>query len=106
MTTIVNLTQHVINVRRKDGETVSFTPSGMVARVAATATEVGSVEGIALRKTVFGAVENLPEPEADTILIVSALVRGAVPERTDVVSPGVLLRGEDGQPTGCDGFAC
>ncbi len=105
MTTIVNLTPHSINAKGANGTLREFEPSGEVARVATSPTVAGEVEGIALHRVEFGEVIGLPEPAADTIFIVSALVRGAVPHRTDVVSPGSLLRDEAGQPVGCDGFA-
>lgn len=44
------------------------------------------------------------EPQYPETYLVSAMVRLAVPERTDVFSPGELLRGADGQPTGCRGL--
>lgn len=102
---IVNLTPHIINAVRNDGEMTAFAPSGLVARVATSTEHMGEMEGIALHRTTFGEVIDLPDPEADTIYVVSALVRGAVPHRKDVVSPGALLRDENGQPIGCDGFA-
>lgn len=55
--------------------------------------------------TVMGAVDGLPEPQPDTLLIVSALVRLAVPHRTDVVSSGSLVRDESGRPVGCLGLS-
>lgn len=103
--TIVNLTPHTINAVRKDGSVRAIAPSGAVARCASTAVEVGEVEGIALYRTTFGEVIGLPAPEAGTVYIVSALVRAAVPTRADVLSPGELLRGPDGQPVGCKGLA-
>lgn len=45
----------------------------------------------------------LPEPEAGTVLIASAMVADAV-RRPDVMSPGELVRNEAGQPIGCKGL--
>ena len=97
----VNLTPHVINV--VDGP--AFPPSGAVARVKSTTEVAGTVDGVALYRVAFGAVEGLPAEVPGTILIVSALVRGAVPARRDVASPGELVRGADGNPVGCRGLA-
>lgn len=49
-------------------------------------------------------LEELPAEEAGVALVVSALVRLAVPHRRDVFSPGELVRGTDGQPVGCRGL--
>jgi len=110
MAKLVNLTPHVINVAVIDGDGAMMTvpPSGDVARVASQATDAGHVkvdgEAISLSRTAFGDVQGLPAPEAGTIYVVSALVRGAVPHRRDVASPGDLIRGADGQPIGCRGL--
>jgi hypothetical protein len=100
-TKIINLTPHTVN------ETVTgeqFPPSGTVARVAATMTPQGDLNGIPLFTRQFGVVECLPEPVAGVIYIVSAIVADACPDRRDLVSPGELVRNADGQPTGCRGF--
>lgn len=39
----------------------------------------------------YGEVYGLPDPEEGTIYIVSAMVRSAVPHRTDVYSPASSL---------------
>lgn len=94
---MVNLTPHDINV--VVGETTITIPkSGTVARVTSTQTEVGNINGIPVVKTVFGTVEGLPEPEIDTIYIVSSLVLAQL-ERVDVVAPdtGPTALRENGQ---------
>lgn len=81
-------------------------PSGQVARVSANTTELGRVNGIPCYAVTYGKVEGLPEPLEDTIFVVSALVRTAVPNRRDVASPGELVRDpETKQPVGCRGLA-
>lgn len=108
---IINLTPHKIVVVGEDGTVLAeIAPSGSVARVATSRTEIGSIDGgdgvtIPIYSTAFGAVEGLPAPEAGTIFVVSALVAGAAKGREDVVSPGELVRGADGQPIGCRGFS-
>lgn len=96
-TQTINLTPHTINI--VDGP--SFAPSGTVARCSTTETAVGEVDGVALVSTTFGEVVDLPAPVEGTLLIVSALVRTAVPNRSDVASPGSLVRNDAGQPIGC-----
>lgn len=93
----VNLTPHPITL--VNGPTIA--PSGSVARCSSTSTEVGTHEGVTLVRTVFGAVTGLPEPTSGTVFIVSALVRTALPGRTDLASPGDLVRDEAGNVVGC-----
>jgi hypothetical protein len=92
----VNLTPHEINPIGGD----SIAPSGDVARVSTRNIEV--LPGFFAQET--GEVQGLPGAQEGVLFIVSAMVRLAVPERGDVVSPGELVRNEQGQPVGCRGF--
>jgi hypothetical protein len=51
-------------------------------------------------------VVGLPEPSPDTLLIVSGMVKSAATGRTDLVSPGDLVRDAAGVVLGCKGFFC
>ena len=90
---VVNLTPHSI-VIRNEGE-IEIQPSGEVARVAMETHETSRIpvrqegEFFAVRTflEVPGPVENLPEPQAGTIFIVSRMVLAAVAHRTDVFAP-------------------
>jgi hypothetical protein len=94
---LVNLTPHAIVVF--EGPTIP--PSGQVARCSTEASPAGEHAGAMLSRVSFGAVEGLPEPEAGVLFIVSGLVRSAVPERSDVASPGDLVRDTSGAVVGC-----
>ena len=99
----VNLCQHAIDIVAGDAiRTVP--PSGSVARVSSTSSIVGEVEGLPIHRTVFGAVDGVPDPREGVLFIVSALVRAACPGRADVASPGELVRDDAGQPIGCRGL--
>ncbi len=105
MPKFINLTTHIVN------ETISgkaFPPSGKVARVSETPVEIYKIEndsiGIPVFTTTYGVVEDLPNPEENTIFIVSGQVRTQVKHRKDVLSPGDLVRNDAGQPIGCKGF--
>jgi hypothetical protein len=98
---LVNLTQHTIN------EVVTgqaFEPSGQIARVTVEYTVASSIGDIPLYTATYGDIEGLPDPVDGVTYIVSGMVKAAVPERGDVVSPGNLVRDENGKPIGCDGF--
>jgi hypothetical protein len=61
----------------------------------------GVAGAIPLVSVSYGKVEGLPEGVPGTLFVVSALVRAAVPDRTDVASPGDLVRDEKGAVIGC-----
>lgn len=101
---LVNLTPHALHVHDLNGNVTTFPPSGTVARCAATTTQVGEANGFPLFSTTFGEVVGLPDEQEGVMLVVSALVRQAVPHRKDVASPGELVRDEAGNPVGCKGL--
>jgi hypothetical protein len=107
MNTIINLTPHALTLVSPCGETTTIAPSGDIARISSTP---GVELGLALPCQSFsaptwGEVEGLPEPQADTIYIVSALVAGRLSGRPDVFSPGTgpkdgAVRDEGGRIVG------
>jgi hypothetical protein len=103
--TIVNCTPHTITVIRKDGSSLVITPSGNVPRCSTTSSEVMDLDGIAVVRSVFGYIVDLPEPKDGTWLVVSRIVLNAAPARLDLLAPGELVRGADGQPIGCKGLS-
>lgn len=105
MPNIVNLTPYALNIYDEKRLLVATLPPERVpARVTVNREQTGRVLGIPLYQTVYGKVENLPETVPNTIYVVSFMVSNAVPERLDVLSPGELLRDENGQPIGCIGL--
>ena len=105
---ITNLTPHTITFISANNSMQKYelAPSGVVARVAAHTENIGSITtddgfNIPLTTTVFGQVENLPEPEKDTIYVVSSLVAGRVPDRKDVFIPNESIRDDKGRIIGC-----
>jgi len=117
---LMNLTPHKVRVLDGDErEILTILPSGPVARVSVTRQQMGviplsddaakvmaNLRGAVIPVFVgtYGEVTDLPASEPGTIYIVSAMVRQAMPHRRDVMSPGELVRGEDGQPVGCRGL--
>jgi hypothetical protein len=93
MTNIINLTPHEITIYDQTGQEIvlRIPPSGKVARVSISAQTVGEINGVAVRKTTYGDVQDLPDPQPDTVYIVSTIVLIALQSkgitRTDVVSP-------------------
>lgn len=104
---IVNLTPHTINIRKTDGAFLNIPASGAIARREETRETLSGLDGIGISRASYGAVTGLPDPQDNTIYVVSALVLSApeVAGRTDVFAPGQLIRGDNGQPIGCDGLS-
>lgn len=101
---IINLTPHALNIQRTDGSIVTIEPSGIVARVAEHREALGEIDGFAVTRAVYGEIEGLPEPQPDTIYIVSALVLART-NRPDVFAPGVALRDDAGRQVGAIGLS-
>jgi len=103
---IKNLTPHALTIVGVNG-TLVVPPSGVVARLAVTRTALApvTIDGVELPISipVMGEVTDLPPAEDGVILVVSALVAGAV-NRPDVMSPGELIRDSNGNVIGAKGL--
>jgi len=108
---IVNLTPHPLNLMPEgpDGPVVTIPPSGQVARCATSRVQVDTVtvDGVTIpvNRTQFGEVTDLPDPQPDTIFVVSALVAQAVPDRADVFIVDDAVRDEQGRIIGAKALA-
>jgi len=104
---IVNLTPHPLTIERTDGTVAAIPATGAVARLAVTRearpavkTTVGE---FAVTTPKLGAIEGLPDPQVGKIYVVSALVADAA-KRSDVFSPGELVRDSEGKIIGARGL--
>ena len=94
-----NLTEHAINIPSWDAP---IPPSGQVARVKVGRTLVTTITtddgagAVGLYRSIPGEVTGLPPVAENVGLIVSAMVRLALPGRTDLYSPAELIRDKDG----------
>ena len=108
-TNVINLTPHTINLVAEDGTQLLSLESQGVARVASTTEVVGylQVGGVAVPQThtTFGEVEGLPEQEPGVGYIVSNMIISALAQqgirRTDLFTPGLQVRDEQGRVIGC-----
>lgn len=108
MSTIKNFTPHTINVVLEEGTSFEF-PSVGVARVSSKEAPINTIGDIPVVKTLYGEVEGLPDPEKDTIFIVSYVVLNALRGvRDDIVAPNTspagAIRDEGGRIVGVRGF--
>jgi len=96
----VNCTPHAIKLNNGD----VFQPSGIIPRVSS---EMSEFDDNMICRQSFGNVTGLPQPVADTIFIVSAMVLAAV-WRNDVVAPATghpeTKRNEKGHIISVPGF--
>jgi hypothetical protein len=99
---IINLTPHEVTILGGKTPRV-IAASGQVARVTMTLRTAGYFDGIPLVESQAGEVVGLPAPvgQPETIYLTSTLVRLAVPERCDVVSPADFVRADNGNIVGC-----
>ena len=103
------LTPHEVKIFKLNGTVpdldVVIEASDTIARVSCEYIKVDKrVDGIDLYRSVFGEVTGLPEYSEGVYLLVSTMVREALPLRNDLVSPGQLLRDDDGNVIGCLGL--
>jgi hypothetical protein len=98
---IKNMTPHDVNIVGLDGAVKKTYPSDGLIRLSTKTVEVGEDDGVLLTRTEFGEPEGLPELVPGTYLIVSQLVKSALPERTDLVVPAEMVRDENGRIVGC-----
>lgn len=104
-----NLTPHEVCIYKLNGVTpdldLVIEAGEEVARVSCEYMKVDkTVEGVNLYRPVFGEVTGLPDYEEGVYLLVSTMVREALPLRSDLVSPGQLLRNDKGEVIGCLGL--
>ena len=110
---LVNLTPHAIHIVGADGAdgsvVLTVPPSGILARCTTSRKVVGSLTEdwvtIPITRTVFGAVEGLPDPASGFEFIVSSLVAQAARERTDLLIPDDTIRDAEGRIIGCRALA-
>ena len=104
-----NLTPHEVCIYELNGTSPDLNlvieAGEEVARVSCEYVKVDKkVAGVDMYRTVFGEVTGLPAYQEGVYLLVSTMVREALPLRSDLVSPGQLLRNDEGQVIGCLGL--
>jgi len=113
----INLTPHEINVfgeevdvngvgTGKFSQVMTIPASGTIARVAVKPVYcfTDAKTSVNFYRQEVGDVTGLPAKEDGVWLVVSAQVRLELPSRSDLVSPGELIRNAEGQPVGCKGL--
>lgn len=107
----INLTPHALYVKDLNGEFITILPDAegparvIYDRLPPEQVTIGGSEvAVAVAGTVREII-GLPEPQPDIVFIVAKAVADAAPRhRGDLMSPGGLIRDEDGKVIGCDGL--
>lgn len=85
---IINLTPHRVCICDKDGNIINtYFASGKVARVAHNWETIDYVDGVPLVVRQNEKVVNLPEPQEDTMYIVSNIILNYCSDRMDLIAP-------------------
>lgn len=104
----INLTPHNIDVYNDKGEKIKTYPkSGKVARIQDDVTIKGEIDGVPVGTITYGKPIDLPDPQEGVYYIVSMVVRQALPERKDLISPDTskgAVRDEQGRILGTTRF--
>lgn len=104
---LANLNPYDVTAHNTDGSSFVIDPEDKENPCWVTYDEklVGQFAGIDVWEIDKSTVKitNLPEPKPNTKYIVSLVVKNLCPDRTDLLSPGDLLR-VYGQPVGCRGL--
>jgi hypothetical protein len=101
---ILNFTPHDINLCDENGnQLITFPPTGLVRLSVKTVVDeiASSLLGVCITKSEFGEPIGLPDFKKDTFLIVSQLVKSALPEREDLLVPAEVVRDLSGNIIGC-----
>ena len=106
---IINLTPHAIRVRVEENPVaeplesdVVIQPETAPARLDQSSIVAAEINGIPVKKTVFGEIYNLPDPDGESFYVVSMPVaqRAAQIGRTDVMSPNTAPKQDIRYPEG------
>ena len=99
---IINKTPHAITIVNIDGEVLLSIPSdGAPIRLATKTVAKEPIEGIPTSVTEFGEATGLPDFQEGVYYIVSQLIKGAFPERKDLLVPAEMARDANGNIIGC-----
>lgn len=108
---IRNFTPHPLSIIifTSGADVVLDLPSEGEIRVQEQRTPAGEINCVPCTRVIYGAIAGLPVDLADgDVLVVSLLcvpaLRGRLPDTVTLATPGVLVRDEQGRPTGCMGL--
>ena len=106
MSVIKNLTPHSINILDADNNIVTTFPSEGIARCNKNSVKVSEWYGIPINTVKYSETTGLPDPDLNSIYIVSLIVAQANPQRDDLLVVDDVVRSTDGSTVlGCRAFS-
>jgi len=102
---IINCTPHDIVIIKTNGEKLILQKSSNPARCESSREVVGHINGIPINVTKFGKTYNLPDPQPNTVFIVSRIVAESNRHRSDLFIVDETVRDENGVIIGCKSLA-
>lgn len=101
---VINLTPHNVDICDEYGRIVrTYYANGKVARVNNGYEYVDYVCGVPLVVRGDEKVIDLPEPQEDTLYIVSNIILSYCPDRMDLIAPVMQVK-HNGRVVGCRAF--
>lgn len=101
---VINVTPHNVDICDENGNVIkTYEASGMVARVAHGWETIEYIDGIPMVTRVNARVVNLPEPQEDTLYIVSNIILDYCYDRMDLIAPCQQVK-VNGRVVGCRSF--
>jgi hypothetical protein len=99
---IINKVPHPVYILDEEGRVMKhFSKSNGMIRLAQETKQIGIIGGVPITQTLFGKPEKLPDYKKNVYYIVSNLVKTALPDRTDLLTPSNVIRDEEGAIIGC-----
>lgn len=97
MEKIINKVPHPIYILDEENRVIAqFPKSNGMIRLAQETTVIGEINKIPITQTIFGKPEKLPPYKKGVFYIVSNLVKTALPNRVDLLTPSNVVRNEEG----------
>jgi len=105
MKTIINTTPHNVNICDTNSKVINtFLKSDNPIRLNSVSNKIGDINGIPVNSVAFGSAD-LPAFQEGIYYIVSALVKNAFQNRSDLLVAHDVVRDSDGNVVGCKGFS-
>lgn len=103
---IVNCTDHRISIMHGDQVVAMYRPSGHEARVDEESIEAGELNGIPVSMLLRGDVVNMPDPQNNTVYLVSkhVLFHPSIAHRCDVMAPDMVVYDSNHRKIACRQF--
>jgi hypothetical protein len=104
---IINLTPHAIVIAKSDSSQTIIPATTPSARIQQQNVLSHDVDGIPVSVVVYGEIEYLPDPQPETVYVVSAMVAQQCRHRDDVLAPDTgssAIRDEAGRIVAVRGF--